>query len=246
MDRAEAFVETIAADTVSMLTNVEWNALGLVGAAAIARTPGLLNRYALPSGVVVDAFTMPGEVVFGVGLPQAERSSRADELIAASKRTLVCDAAEVLVEGITRMDRWCVAGVDIHAAGRSRHPEDVQCKRVADGNRSPRELGLVDHAEQAFLRDLVFPLRHAIRHNNGRVHHATKSINYAGTVYGQSFDVHIAVAGDLSVNIQLDIGTAFAMLHVMKAIANKLNSRGRTALAMRGKASRSLRSRPRR
>ena len=105
MDESElklAKLQHLLEDTRSIYNNIQWNLGGLIGIAALIGNPNMLCLQQVPRRIEVDGLNVDGFQCVSLSLLDRERSARADEILAAAKRALVCEALEITADALVR------------------------------------------------------------------------------------------------------------------------------------------------
>lgn len=196
-DRLER-LRQIKRDAEGIYGNIEWNLGGLVASAALISTPQLLFLQAVPPQVEVEGLVFDGFQVMGLTLSRAERGPRANELIAAAKRALICEAFEVGAELLVRAVRILHSGRDPYEIDEYFSISFQELWSAQQGKAG----SLLEEHERDFFRDCVASLRNWIRHNNGRIP-PRKQLFYSGSPRGQQICIRMKWDQDADNNINL-------------------------------------------
>jgi hypothetical protein len=92
----------LRSDFESILNNIEWNLAAFVSAAAIIINPKLLDLHNLPMRISSEGLDIDGFQAVGLALLEKDRKSRANELLAAAKRSLICESLEICADYLAR------------------------------------------------------------------------------------------------------------------------------------------------
>ena len=175
----------------SILNNIEWNLAGFVSAAFIIINPKLLDLQAVPMRISVDGLDIDGFQCLGLALIEKDRQPRANELLAAAKRSLICESLEVSADFLARAARIASCERDPYARD---DYFSVDMRELWNTKRG-RAGSLLEEGDREFIEKCVAPLRNFIRHNNGKLP-PRRSILYAGKPKSKEFNFSMVWSSD--------------------------------------------------
>jgi len=182
----EAELLKIISDTQSIFNNIEWNLGGLIAAAVLIRNPKLLYLNNIPVVIEVDGLKLDGFQALGISLLGKDRKARADELLGAAKRALLCEALEIGADSLVRAIRLVQTGVDPYS---SDNYFSANIKELWNSNKG-KAGSLINDQDRLFIEKCAAPLRNIIRHNNGAIP-PKKEIIYSGKPKNKQINLSI-------------------------------------------------------
>ncbi|RLB04002.1 MAG: hypothetical protein DRG83_05790 [Deltaproteobacteria bacterium] len=167
-------------DAEGIYGNIEWNMAGLIMSAVLVLNPRFLFLQSIPKVIPVDGLNIDGFQVFGLTLAEHEREDRAKELIAAAKRALICESLEVGADLLVRCARILHSGKDPYEIDQNFTANISELWNARRGKAGH----LIEAEDRAFVQKCAAPLRHWIRHNNGKIL-PKKTLYYDGSPRGR-------------------------------------------------------------
>jgi len=191
-------------DAEGIYGNIEWNMAGLIMSAVLVLNPRLLFLQSIPEIISIDGLDIDGFQTFGLTLARHERKDRSNELIAAAKRSLVCESLEVGADLLVRCARILHSGKDPYEIDQNftaKISELWNAKRGKAGY-------LIGAEDRAFVESCAAPLRHWIRHNNGKIP-PKETLYYDGSPRGRRVQVQLEWKQDSDNDIKLPLAMAY-------------------------------------
>jgi hypothetical protein len=201
-------------DYESILGNIEWNLAGLVSAAMIIINPKLLHLQTVPLRIILDGLDLDGFQCLGLALIEKDRQARANELLAAAKRSLICESLEVCADFLARAARIASGERDPYA-----HEDyfSVDIKELWNAKRG-RAGSLLEESDREFIEKFVALLRNFIRHNNGKLP-PRRSIVYAGKPKSKQFNFSLVWSSDGTNDISAPLNIAHDIFVTLRDIS---------------------------
>ena len=203
----------IQSDAIAIYNNIEWNFGGLIGMAVIILNPKLLHISNIPMRIEVDGLSVDGFQCLGIALPEKDRKGRANELFAMARRSLICEALEVGADFLVRAVRIASSGTDPYELDNYFSVNIRELWIPRDG----RAGSIIDADDRAFFEKCVAPLRHFIRHNNGRLP-PRKSIVYSGQPRSKRISISFQWQKDGENEIKVPLTVAHDIFVTIRAI----------------------------
>lgn len=223
-------LQKLRADAQGIYGNIEWNLAGLIAAAILIQHPEMLFLPNIPRQVTVNGLALDGFQLMGLTLRHAERAVRSNELIAAAKRSLICEAFEVGTEMLVRAIHILHSGHDPYEL------EDGFSANFSDtwSSRKERAGSLLEDQERKFFRECVAPLRNWIRHNNGKIP-PNEQLSYSGTPRKKRIDICLQWEKDADNNIKLGLNVAWDIFETVRDIVLEALKRAEERTQSEGK-----------
>jgi hypothetical protein len=162
-------------DADAMLGNLEWNVGGLLGLSVIIQRPAVINLQSAPTSIEVDGLAVDGFQCLGLSLLQRDRKARTEEVLALARRCLICESTELATDYLVRASRLANGKEDPYNGAEYFSVDFTELWNPKKGKAG----SLLTQEQRGFMEKCVVPLRHCIRHNNGRLL-PYKSIHYTG------------------------------------------------------------------
>jgi len=194
-------------DAEGIYGNIEWNMKGLIMSAVLVFNPRFLFLQSIPKVISVDGLNIDGFEVFGLTLREYERENRAKELIAAAKRALICESLEVGADLLVRCARILSSGKDPYESNNYFTANISELWSTSKGKAGR----LIAAEDRAFVESCAAPLRHWIRHNNGKIP-PKETLYYDGSPRGRRVQVQLEWKQDSDNDIN-DIKLPLAMAY---------------------------------
>jgi hypothetical protein len=200
-------------DAHAIYSNIEWNLGCGVGLGAVILNPKLLNLQAVPLRIDVDGLSLDGFQCLGIALLEKDRQARANEVLGAVRRALICEGVELAADFLVRAARVMTQGADPYDA---EEYFSVDLRELWNPG-SGRAGSLITADDRTFLEHCAVPLRNCIRHNNGRLL-PKKSIRYHGNPRGKAIGIDFTWRKESDNAIALQLSVAYDIFAVVREI----------------------------
>ncbi len=178
-------INKILSNHTSYLNNIEWTLGNLVGQAAIILKPETLNLQNVPKVISIDNLEIDGYQCLGISLLNKDRLARSNEIINSAKRSLICESLELTAEHLSRVARIKKNQVD------PLDKEDFFSANIKElwNSKEGNSGCLLENDERLFFEKCASPLRHWIRHGNGKIPNK-KEISYTNNIMGKNININ--------------------------------------------------------
>src|SRR6266511_241922 len=95
-------VAQLKQDAHAIYSNIEWNLGCCVDMGVVILNPKLLNLQVIPLRIDVDGRSLDGCQCLGIDLLEKERQARANEVLGAVRRALLCAGVELAADFLVR------------------------------------------------------------------------------------------------------------------------------------------------
>jgi len=206
-------LNTLLTDSKSIFENIRWNMGGVVGIISLIKKPQMFNLSNIPLRIKIEELDIDLFQCLGISLLQKDRQPRIQELLASTKRSLICESLEITADNLVRTSKIISTGIDPY------NHEDYFNADIRDlwNTTKGRAGALISKEQRLFIEKCIAPLRNYIRHNNGVVP-PNKSITYNGKPANTQFAINYEWKKNEDNNIKMPLNTAYYLFESIKII----------------------------
>jgi len=196
--------------------NIKWVLGTHIAYAVLISRPDIIDFSKLPNDVFIDNVKVNTSDVFGATLPPNDRQIIINETLASAKRLLLADSFDQLVESFCRS--YAILVNDDHL-----DPYQTNDNIYFVGSKlykGTKEATYFDDEEKAFLKEVINPIRGAIRHNNA-ILPPPNDIDFIGELFDNKIEIRFK-AGDM---IKADLNICNNVFNIIRKIGNNAFSK---------------------
>ncbi|MFC1692580.1 hypothetical protein ACFL1R_03645 [Candidatus Latescibacterota bacterium] len=200
----------------SKFENIKWVLGTHISYAVLISRPDIIEFSKLPNDLFIDNVRVNTSDVFGATLPPNDRQIIVNETLASARRILLADSFDQLVESFCRS--YAILTNNDHL-----DPYQTNDNIYFVGSKlykGTKEATYFDDKEKAFIKEVINPIRNAIRHNNA-ILPPPNDIDFSGELFDNKIEIRIKV-GNM---IKADLNICNHVFNIIRKIGNNAFSK---------------------